>query len=191
MRPLRLLSLTAALALLPLSAVMAEEPGAAEARLEAASEAFEARMEEFGERAEAIGDDETLSDSERTTRIAALWAEYAGDVTTFTTVASEASSAIAAEALADIDVEAVVAEAMADAEMQASLAQGGAAANGLTRNWAENPEMLNGLVRAALVEAQAGLDAAGVEQTVFVPEAAGVDGATDSDANLTPPPAYD
>ena len=191
MRPLRLLSLTAALALLPLSAAMSEEPGAAEARLEAASDAFEARMEEFGERAEAIGEDESVPEGEREQRIAALWAEYAGDVTAFTTVASEASSAIAAEALADVDVEAVVAEAMADADVQASLAQAGAAADGLTRNWADNPEMLNGIVRAALVQAQAELDAEGVGQTVFVPDAAGAESDPESDATLTPPPAYD
>ena len=60
---IRALSLTAALALLPLSSALAQDgdaptakPGAhsAEARLEAAANAFEARMEAFGKRAEAI-----------------------------------------------------------------------------------------------------------------------------------------
>lgn len=81
---IRALSLTAALALLPLSSALAQnaasqnaasqaapargvahDPDSAEARLEAAADAFEARMEAFGKRAEAISEDPNLSESAR------------------------------------------------------------------------------------------------------------------------------
>ena len=84
---IRLLSLTAALALLPLSSALAQDgtpaPESAEVRLETAASAFEARMEAFGERAEAISEDKSLSESVRGQRVAALWAEYAPDVAAF------------------------------------------------------------------------------------------------------------
>lgn len=51
---IRALSLAAALAILPLSAASAQTaPADPEAAIEAAAEVFEARMEEFGERAES------------------------------------------------------------------------------------------------------------------------------------------
>lgn len=54
---IRALSLAAALALLPVSAAVAQDQKTqAEVQLEAAASAFEAKMEEFGERAEAIQD---------------------------------------------------------------------------------------------------------------------------------------
>jgi enamine deaminase RidA (YjgF/YER057c/UK114 family) len=119
---IRALSLAAALALLPLSAAVAEtDPTSAETALEAAAEAFEARMESFGERAEAIQDDESLSEIERDTRIAALWAEYQPAVDAFTAAAAELSGAIAAEALAGVDMEALVAEALRDADIEGAV----------------------------------------------------------------------
>lgn len=149
MRPIRTLSLVAALALLPLSQAVAK-PTEAAARLDTAAEAFEARMEAFGQRAEAIGEDQSLSEEERGRRIAAVWAEYAPDVAAFTAMATSQASAIAADALSEIDVEALVAEALAGAEVERALA----AAQGLSRNWAQNPEMLETLVEAALVQAE-------------------------------------
>lgn len=134
---IKALSLAAALALLPLSAaVAADVRGPSEDALEAAGEAFEARMEAFGERAEAISEDKNLTEAQREVRIAALWAEYQPDVTAFTEVAARHASAIAAEALADIDVDAIVSEALSEVETSGALAAAqGIAANGA---WASN-----------------------------------------------------
>ena len=121
---IKALSLAAALALLPLSASVAQEArGSSEAALEAAAAAFEARMESFGERAEAISDDAGLTDAQRELRIAALWAEYQPDVTAFTALATQHAAGIAAEALADVDIEAVVAEALADVDVSTITAE--------------------------------------------------------------------
>jgi hypothetical protein len=145
---IKALSLAAALALLPLSAaVAADARGPSEEALEAAAEAFEARMEAFGERAEAIGEDKSLTETQRELRIAALWTEYQPDVTAFTTVATQHASGIAAEALAEIDVDAIVAEALAGVDVGAVVSEAMAqvpgalaAAQGIATNgaWASN-----------------------------------------------------
>lgn len=145
---IKALSLAAALAVLPLSAAAAADPQAAEpteaaasaeAAIEAAAERFEARMEEFGERAEALSADESLTEEQREARVAALWGDYAPDVRAFTAVVTEHAATIAGEALAGIDIEAVVAEAMAQVDLSGALAMaGGMAANG---SWASgDPE---------------------------------------------------
>ena len=131
---IRALSLAAALAILPLSAASAQSADP-EAAIEAAAEAFEARMEEFGERAELIAADETLSETERETRIVALWAEYQPHVDVFTGVVSENAGLIAEQALADIDVDALVSEALAGVDVDLMAMAGGFAANGA---WASN-----------------------------------------------------
>ena len=121
---IKALSLAAALAILPVSAAVADpQPGSAEQAIESAAEAFEARMEAFGERAEAISEDKSLTEAQREARIAALWAEYQPDVTAFTAVVTEHASAVAAEALAEIDVEAIVAQALADVDVGAVTAE--------------------------------------------------------------------
>ncbi len=171
---IKALSLAAALALLPLSAAVAQDArGPAEAAMEAAAEVFEARMESFGERAEAINEDTSLSKAERDARIAALWTEYQPDVTAFTAVVSRHASAIAAEALAEIDIEAIVAEALAGVETSGALA----AAQGIATNgaWASNdPEHMAtyglmadyvvGSVMDSLDEAQVEIDALDVDE---------------------------
>jgi hypothetical protein len=143
---IRTLSLAAALAILPLSTALAADPQtASEAAIEAASEAFEAKMEAFGERAEAIGDDESLSEAEREQRIAAIWAEYAPEVSAFTAEISRHAGQIAQEALANIDVEALVSDALNDPEVQAAIAAGPAMAAGIAANgsWTANdPEQM-------------------------------------------------
>lgn len=139
---IRLLSLTAALALLPLSSALAQDgtpaPESAEARLETASIAFEARMKAFGERAEAISEDKSLSESVRGQRVAALWAEYAPDVAAFTAEATKHASEIAAQALKDIDVDALVADALNSPEVKQAiedgLHKGVVTANGIAEN---------------------------------------------------------
>ena len=159
---IRLLSLTAALALAPVSSALAQTPGpaptpapapapapasaeAAEARMEAAAEAFEARMETFGERAEAISEDESLSEAERGRRIAALWSDYAPDVAAFTAETTKHANEMAAQALKNIDVDAIVADALNDPEvkqaMEDGVQHGVAAGSGIARNsaWA-NPD---------------------------------------------------
>jgi enamine deaminase RidA (YjgF/YER057c/UK114 family) len=129
---IRVLSLAAALAVLPLSSALASDPEtAAERAIEAAAEAFEARMETFGDRAELIAEDESLSEDERDARIAALWAEYAPEVGRFTAEISRHAGAIAQQALAEIDVEALVADALNDPEVQSAIQGGvGMATNG-------------------------------------------------------------
>lgn len=133
----KVLSLAAALAVLPVSVAVADpQKGASERAIEAAAETFEARMEAFGARAEAIADDTSLTEAQRETRIAALWTEYQPDLTAFTSVVSQHASAIAAQVLAEIDVEAVVAEALSGVEVSGALqAAQGMAANGA---WASN-----------------------------------------------------
>ena len=80
-------------------------------------------MEAFGERAEAISSEAGLSEAQRELRIAALWSEYQPDVAAFTAVATQHAAGIAAEALADIDVEAVVAEALSGVDIGAITAE--------------------------------------------------------------------
>lgn len=138
---IKALSLAAALALLPMSAAVADEaPGPSEDAIESAAEAFEARMATFGERAETIAEDASLTEAQRQTRIAALWAEYQPDVSAFTAVVSEHAATIAAEALAGIDPEAVVAEALADIEASGALSGALAGAHGMAANgaWASS-----------------------------------------------------
>lgn len=119
---IKALSLAAALALLPVSAAVAEDVrGPSEAAIEAAAAAFEARMEEFGKRAEAIEADESLTETQRGARIAALWAEYQPDLAIFTAAVSEHAGALAAEALAEVDIEALVAEALAEVDIEADV----------------------------------------------------------------------
>jgi len=125
---IKALSLAAALALLPVSAAFAQDQGAsqelsAEAALEAAAAAFEARMEAFGARAEAISHDESLSEEQQEAAVAALWAEYQPAVAEFTAFATGQAGLIAAEAMADIDMEALVAEAMADIDIEGLTAE--------------------------------------------------------------------
>jgi len=142
----RLLSLTAALALVPLSAALAQEAPsspAAEARIEALAEAFEARMEAFAARAEIVAGDARLSEAQKEAATAALWVEYQPDVMAFTSRISAEAGAIAQAALAEIDVDAVVQAALKDAEPEmkgALTAARNVAGNGA---WAlDNPEQL-------------------------------------------------
>ncbi|QTC91345.1 hypothetical protein [Brevundimonas goettingensis] len=139
---IKILSLAAALAVLPLTQAAADERKTpSEAAIEAAASAFEARMEAFGERAEAINDDKSLTDAQREMKIAALWSEYQPEVAVFTAVVSQHAGQIASEALANIDVDALVHQALDTPEVQAALT--GAA--GMARNgaWAQNdPEQM-------------------------------------------------
>lgn len=155
---IRLLSLTAALALAPLYSALAQTPTpapapapapasaeTAEARMEAAADAFEARMEAFGERAEAISEDESLSEAERGRRIAALWSDYAPDVVAFTAETTKHANEMAAQALKNIDVDAIVADALNDPEvkqaMEDGMQKGVVTAEGIARNSAwTNPD---------------------------------------------------
>lgn len=147
---IRALSLAAALALLPVSAAVAEEHKTpAETQLEAAA-AFEARMEAFAARAESIQADPRLDAAQAEARIAALWRDYQPHVTAFTAEATRQASQIAAQSLAQMDVEAVVAEALSGV---APLVQG-LAAHGA---WAQaDPDQI---VTYGLI-AQYGLDQA-------------------------------
>lgn len=144
---IRILSLAAALAVLPLSAALAGDVDKtpSEAAIEAASAAFEARMETFGARAEAIEADRKLSEDEREARIAALWSDYAPEVAVFTAAISQHAGAIARAALADIDLEVLVADALNDPEVQAAMNGAGAMAANIATNgaWAQNdPEQM-------------------------------------------------
>jgi hypothetical protein len=78
-------------------------------------------------------------------RIAALWSEYQPEVAVFTAEITRHAGQIAAEALANIDVEALVAEAMNDPEVQQAIAAAPVMAEGIAANgaWSSNdPEQL-------------------------------------------------
>lgn len=178
---IKALSLAAALAILPMSAAVAEEArGPSEDAIEAAAAAFEARMEAFGERAEVIGKDASLTEAQREARIAALWVEYQPAVNAFTAVVTEHAATIAAEALAGLDVEAIVAEALsAVAESGALAGAQGMVANGA---WASNdPEHMTtyglmadyalGSAMDSVEEAQGEIEAAVEEADEAVAEA--------------------
>lgn len=178
---IKALSLAAALALLPMSAAVAEEArGPSEDAIEAAAEAFEARMEAFGARAETISEDASLTEAQRETRIAALWVEYQPDVSAFTAVVTEHAATLAAEALAGLDIEAIVTEALAEVEASGALAE----ARGMVTNgaWASNdPEHMTtyglvadyalGTAMDTVEEAQGEIEAAVEEANEAVAEA--------------------
>lgn len=182
---IRLLSLTAALALAPLSSALAQDRApvleSAEARLEIASNAFEARMEAFGKRAEAISEDRSLSESVRGQRIAALWSEYAPDVAAFTAETTKHATEMAAEALKDIDVDALIADAMNDPEVKQAIEEGMhkgvVTANGIAQNSAwtnptpEQMETYSLVAQYALDQAAADVVDVGVEEAPADPQA--------------------
>jgi hypothetical protein len=85
-------------------------------QLEAAARALGEKMEAFGARAEAVCNDAGLDDAQKEQRIAALWREYEPDLNAFTAFAAQLGPRIAAEAVAEIDIEAVVEEAMVEVE---------------------------------------------------------------------------
>jgi hypothetical protein len=171
---IRALSLAAALALLPVSAAMAQtsEPESAEAALEAAAEVFEGRMDEFAERAEAISEDDSLTEDQKEAAVMALWGEYQPDVITFTQTVSSSVSGIVAEALAEVDIEAIVAEALAEADQAGGMgiAEAVAVGQGMMTNgaWAsDDPEhqatyglMADYALGMAMDEVDAGLEPA-------------------------------
>jgi hypothetical protein len=147
---IRILSLAAALAVLPLSSALAADDKApagptspAESAIEAAAAAFEARMESFGERAEAISEEKGLTETQRQMRIAALWAEYQPEVTAFTATVTQHAGAIAAAALADIDVEALVADALNDPEVKSAMEDGVAKAAAVGAGVVQNSAWTN------------------------------------------------
>lgn len=152
--PFKALSLAAALAVLPLSSALAsalpsalasEPQTSSEAAIEAAAKAFEARMEAFGARAEAMADDKSLTEAQRDARIAALWTEYQPEVAAFTAEITRQAGQIAQQALANIDVEALVAAAMNDPEVQETLRAVPVVTQAVATNgaWASNdPEHL-------------------------------------------------
>lgn len=144
---IRAISLAAALALVPLSsALAATDPDprteAADARIEALAAAFEARMEAFGAQAEAIAADKALTEAQKETATAAIWArDYQPEVARFTARIAQQAGALAQAALADIDVDALVANALKEAEP--ALKQAVAGAGGIARNSAwvqDDPE---------------------------------------------------
>ncbi len=97
---------------------------------------MESRMAAFGAKVEALDEDQTLTEAERETRMAALWAEYGPDLMAFTASAAEMglntagtimqtmnlgamieaalSQADIAGAMASVDVQAALAEAFAE-----------------------------------------------------------------------------
>jgi len=150
---IRLLGLAAVLAAAPMavqaqttaraqaSAQAAQTQTSAEAAVEAASAAFEARMQTFGVRAEAIQRDKSLTDSQREMRVASLWSEYQPEVAIFTAAISQNVGDIVKAALDKVDVDAIVDQALNSPEVKSAVA----GAEGMGRNgaWAQNdPEQL-------------------------------------------------
>lgn len=172
---IKALSLAAALAVLPVSSAVADpQQGSGEAAIEAAAERFEARMEAFGDRAEVIAGDKSLTEEQRELRIATLWAEYQPDLEAFTSVVSQHAASIAAEALANVDVEAIVAEALSAVEDSGALE----VATGLATNnaWASgDPEHMETMMlpaQYAMGEAMDAADAATQDAVLAATEAA-------------------
>ena len=181
---IRLLGLGAALPLVLISLaspaaarVQDTPPTAAEARMEAASDAFEARMEEFGKRAEALSEDPSLSEAQRGSRIAALWSEYAPNVAAFTTETAKHAGEMAAEALKNIDVDTLGADALNDPEVKQAIEDGArygsVVGTGIAQNgtWANpDPEQMvtHGLIAQYALDQAA--DAVGSE-AVEAPQA--------------------
>ena len=132
----------------PPAAPEAPDMAAAEAAMEAAAAAFEARMESFGRRAEAIEADKGLSETQRGARMAALWGEYQPEVAVFSAAIAEQAGAIAQVALAglgDLDVGKLVADVLGDPEVQQAIRTGPALGLGMATNgaWAQNdPEQM-------------------------------------------------
>lgn len=152
---IRRLSLAAALAVVSMSSAAwaGEEPNDAEAAIEAAAERFEARMEHFGERAEAIEADASLSDAQRGAMIAALWSEYAPDVAAFSSEVSVHATALAADAMEDADVQAEIDEAMAGIDIDAIVEEAMAGANVAIAEMEASPEMAATFAGAATMAA--------------------------------------
>ena len=132
----------------PPAAPQAPDTAALEASIEAAAAAFEARMESFGRRAEAIEEDKGLSDTQRGARMAALWGEYQPEVAVFTAAIAQQAGAIAQVALAglgDLDVGKLVGDVLSDPEVQEAIRVGPALGMGMATNgaWAQNdPEQM-------------------------------------------------
>jgi hypothetical protein len=156
---LKALSLAAALAVLPLSSAAADPQTPSEVALEEASAKFEARMEAFGERAEAIEDDDGLTKEQKSMRIAALWTEYSPDVQAFTALVSEHAMTIADEALAQVDVDAIVTEALAGVSGAMASVQGIAANGAWASNDPEHMETYGLVAQYAVGEAMDAVDA--------------------------------
>lgn len=134
-------------------------------------------MEAFGKRAEAISEDQSLSERVRGQRIAALWAEYAPDVAAFTAETTKHATEMAAEALKNIDVNALVADAMNDPDVKQAIEDGMqtgvVTANGIAQNSAWTNPTPEQMETYSLV-AQYALDQAAdvvVEEDVEAPEA--------------------
>ena len=93
---------------------------------------MEARMAAFGEKVTALEEDHALTETERETRMAALWTEYGPDVMAFTASAAEMGLNTAGTMMQTMDLGALVetalsqadiAGAMASVEVQAALAE--------------------------------------------------------------------
>lgn len=163
----------------PPVAPQAPDAAAAEAAIEAAAAAFEARMESFGRRAEAIEEARGLSETQRGARMAALWSEYQPEVAVFTAAIAQHAGAIAQAALEGvgrIDVDKLVSEALDDPEVQEAIRSDAAVGAGMATNgaWAQDdPEQM---VTYGLM-AQYGMDQAmdsveDVLDTVEIPQPA-------------------
>lgn len=92
----------------------------------------ESRMAAFGAKVEALDEDQTLTEAERETRMAALWTEYGPDVMAFTASAAEVGLNTAGTMMQTMNLGAMVeaalsqadiAGAMASVEVQAALAE--------------------------------------------------------------------
>ncbi|MFN3815637.1 hypothetical protein [Brevundimonas sp.] len=93
---------------------------------------MESRMAVFGAKVEALGEDNSLTEAERETRMAALWADYGPDVVAFTASAAEMGLNTAGTMIQTMNIGAMVeaalsqadvAGAMASVEVQAALAE--------------------------------------------------------------------
>lgn len=117
----RALACAAALSLAAVPAASAAQdslPGYTPSALETSMAGFEARMTEFGDRAEAIADDDSLTEAEQEARILALWAEYSPELTAMTGAAAEFGVHTAGTILSNVDIDGMISASLASADIE-------------------------------------------------------------------------
>lgn len=127
MRP-ALAAFAAAAVLIPGTALAQDDqgmrsiPGYQPSELELALDRIDGRMAEYAARSEAIGADASLSEADREAQLAALWGEYAPDVTALAAGAAEFGLRMAGVALRSIDIDHLVQSSLAAADVEGALA---------------------------------------------------------------------
>ena len=135
---MRLIAITAAAAVIIAAPALAQDgetrsmagviPGYEPSAFEQDLAGIESRMTAFGAKVEALDEDQTLTEAERETRMAALWTEYGPDVMAFTASAAEMGLNTAGTMMQTMNIGAMVEAALAEAFAEIGAAQAEATA---------------------------------------------------------------